>query len=160
MLHRVRQFLDASAAPSPRDFALAEAHLPPALFALFAAQHPRDVVHAARTARWLLGRGYSHPDLVVAALLHDIAKGNQRRLDRAAFVLASSARLTGRLASPGSAFEFRRALHRSLSHAAQGARMLVAAGANERVVALVRDHHTPSGAGTMLALLQEADAAS
>lgn len=105
-MHRTRQFAGAGREPSDADFALAREQLPPALFALFARQHPRDIVHAAATARWLLTRGYSQPDLVLAALLHDVGKGEQRRIDRVVYVLADAVGAAGRVASPASGSPF------------------------------------------------------
>lgn len=158
--HRARQFLAAGRSPTAGDFALAREHLEPDLFVLFARQHPRDIVHAAATARWLLTRGYSHPELVAAALLHDIGKGEQRRIDRAAHVVAEAAGVAGRAAQPRSRFALRRALARSRDHSAAGAAELRAKGAAARVVELTLNHHSPPGNDTMLALLQQADAES
>jgi putative nucleotidyltransferase with HDIG domain len=160
MWGRVRQFREAKKPPSPGDFALAEAHLSGPLLDLFRRQHPRDIVHAAATARWLIERGHNDPDLLTAALLHDIGKGHQRRRDRAGYVLASAVRGAKLLASQDSRFELRRAVARSLSHAESGAGALTAVGASPRVVDLTLRHHSPPGSDTMLALLQEADAAS
>lgn len=159
-MHRTRQFAGAGREPSDADFALAREQLPPALFALFARQHPRDIVHAAATARWLLTRGYSQPDLVLAALLHDVGKGEQRRIDRVVYVLADAVGAAGRVASPTSRFALRRAVARTREHSRSGANQLAAAGAPVRAVELTLNHHGPSGHDTMLALLQQADAES
>ena len=161
MWARVRQFREATKLPSPEDFALAaEAQLAGPLLDLFRQQHPRDIVHAAATARWLIERGHTDPELIAAALLHDVGKGHQRRRDRAGYVLANAVRGAKLLAGPGSRFEFRRALARGLAHSESGARALADAGASPRVVDLTRRHHSPPGSDTMLALLHEADAAS
>jgi putative nucleotidyltransferase with HDIG domain len=160
VIHRVRQLLRASVEPCAGDFELARSRLAPALVRLFEAQHPRDIVHAADTARWLLHRGHDDADLIAAALLHDVGKGEQRRGDRAAFVLADWAGVS-RLAADGrSRFELRRALRRTLDHSRTGAAMLEAAGASLRTVDLTRRHHQSAGTDAVLALLQEADAAS
>lgn len=157
---RIRQFLGAGVRPGAAERALAETHLPPALRSLFFDQHPRDVVHAAATATWLLARGHNDAELIQAALLHDVGKGWQRRLDRVAYVLAGRAGLAAAVADPGSRFELRRAVARSASHSEVGAARLQAAGAPTRVVELVRRHHSPSGSDAVLALLQQADEAS
>jgi putative nucleotidyltransferase with HDIG domain len=158
ILHRITQFARAGAPPTPADFAVAKQHLPPSLFELFKSQHPRDIVHSAHTALWLLERGHQDPDLIAAALLHDIGKGPQRRLDRTAWVLAHAAHVEEVFAKPGSRFEIRRALARSAAHSERGAELLVSAGASERVVALTRAHHSPPAGDPVLALLQQADA--
>lgn len=160
MRTRVRQFIQAGRTPTDEDLALAQRELTPELFALFMAQHPRDVVHGAATARWLLERGHADPDLVTAGFVHDVGKGFQRRWHRAAYVVLAHAKLTQRAADPGSRFEVRRALERTRTHSTEGAAMLRKAGASPRVVELTRLHHGPPGSDRMLALLQEADAAS
>ncbi|MCC7365543.1 MAG: HD domain-containing protein [Dehalococcoidia bacterium] len=160
MRERVRQFRHAGRKPTPADYALARQYLSPELFDLFAAQHPRDVVHSAATARWLIERGHTDPDLVAAGLLHDVGKGYQRRADRVVYVLACHAGLVQRLAGERSRFALRRAVYRSLTHSASGGDTLARAGASPRVVELTQLHHGPSGGDTVLALLQEADAAS
>lgn len=160
LLHRARQFAEAGRGPRGSDYALARASLSPALLELFEAQHARDIVHASQTARWLLTRGYSDPDLIAAALVHDIGKGDQRRFDRVAHVLASAAKVEGRLADEHSPVALRRALARSMTHGQRSAELLHAAGARERVVELALRHHEPARGDTMLALLQQADAES
>lgn len=160
MLQRIRQFVTAGRQPTPADLELAQQFLPPELYKLFLQQHPRDIFHGAATARWLLARGHDNRDLIAAALLHDVGKGNQRRIDRAVYVAATWFRLERRLACATSRFELRRAADRSLGHSERGASLLAASGAPARVVELTRRHHEPPGRDDMLALLQRADAAS
>ncbi|MGE5595181.1 MAG: HD domain-containing protein [Hyphomicrobiales bacterium] len=160
MRDRIRQFRDAGRPPTVDDYAIAAPYLDGPLLELFRAQHPRDIVHSAATARWLLDRGYDDPDLIAAALLHDIGKGHQRRFDRVAYVVAGKLRVASLLGSPGSRFEVRRAIARSLAHSERGVALLRAAGASERVVDLTARHHRPPGDDRVLALLQQADAAS
>ena len=139
---------------------LARAHLSGGLLALFEAQHPRDIRHSAATARWLLDRGHSDRDLVVAALLHDVGKGQQRRRDRVVHVLAAASGAGRWLTDARSRFEMRRALYRSRHHAEAGAGLLEAAGGAARAVALTRLHHLPAGDDPVLALLHRADGAN
>lgn len=157
---RLRQFREAGAAPTADDYALARAHLAPPLLALYEAQHPRDIVHTANTARWLIARGHTDADLVAAALLHDIGKGQQRRADRVAHVVAAWLGIGGMVADGQSRVEMRRAVDRSRKHAAAGAAMLRAAGASERCVVLTARHHGHSAGDPLLELLQQADAAT
>ncbi|MGI8927006.1 MAG: hypothetical protein ACR2HN_10220 [Tepidiformaceae bacterium] len=160
MRQRLRQFRDAGRRPAAADFALAREHLAPPLEALFAAQHPRDICHAAATARWLLARGYRDSDLLAAALLHDIGKGEQRRFDRCAYVLASCLRMASRMGAAASRFEVRRAIARSVTHAAAGANLLAVAGAPALIIDLTLRHHCAADGDDMLARLREADAAN
>jgi len=160
MRHRLRQFAEAARPPSEADFTLARAQLPESLLALFLAQHPRDIAHSAATARWLVQRGHDDPDLVAAALLHDVGKGPQRRRDRVAFVVAASVGLANAAGSERSRFEMRRAVERTARHAEAGALALAAAGASERVVYLARNHHASPALDPVLALLQQADDAT
>lgn len=158
---RVRQFREAGIPPSDADFALARRILANGpLLELFLQQTPRDIRHAAATARWLLERGHDDRDLVMAALLHDVGKGDQRRRDRVMWVVAHRFRLDHLLARQESALAMRRALARTADHASAGARLVELAGAPERVVDLTAHHHLPPGADAMLSLLQAADAAS
>jgi len=160
MWQRVIQFREAGSEPTNEDIALAKAWLPGQLFDLFLMQHPRDMVHSVNTARWLLARGYDNPDLVAAALLHDIGKGDQRRVDRVAYVVGQWLRLSDAAGSPASHIRMRRALARSRDHGRAGAHMLRAAGASDIVVTLALTHHAEAGDDAMLALLQQADAAN
>ena len=160
MRTRFRQYRQASVLPTSADFELASRYLTNELLALFRGQHPRDVVHSAATARWLIDHGQAENDLVVAGLLHDVAKGKQRRADRVAWVLADYLGMGTRLANGESRFEFRRATARTAEHSAAGARLLLHVGATPAVAELTRLHHTPPGTDRVLALLQQADAAN
>jgi predicted HD phosphohydrolase len=160
MRDRIRQWLTATDLPSKEDFAFAREVLDDPLYALFVRQHPRDVLHGVRTAWWLIDRGYEDYDLVTAALVHDIAKGAQRRRDRVAYVVASDLGIARWVAEPRSQYEVRRAVARSLVHSERGAAMLERAGASEAVISLTLLHHSDPGDDPVLALLQQADAAT
>jgi putative nucleotidyltransferase with HDIG domain len=158
---RVRQFREAGVRPTAAQFAWARDLIKDdRLFTLFARQEARDIVHAVRTAEWLLERGDDDRELLMAALLHDVGKGRQRTRDRIAWVMAETMGWERLLASPGSRLEVRRAMARTASHSRVGADLLEAAGSPAEVVRLTRLHHEEPGQDDMLLRLQAADAAS
>ena len=157
---RVRQFWEAGTAPADADFALARAWLSGPLYELFAGQHPRDIVHSAGTARWLVTHGHSARGLIEAAFLHDVGKGHQRRWDRAGYVMLQRVGAGSVAAAADSRWAFRRAVARSIGHAETSAVCMAAAGADGRALDLTRRHHEPAGSDGVLALLQQADAAN
>ncbi len=96
-----------------------------------------DERHAQRTAEALRRMG-ADEELIVAGLLHDLAKPRGTRLWHrvAAVLLASLApRLRGRLARGDGTFA------RYLDHARRGAEEAERRGASERVVRLIARHH-------------------
>ncbi len=160
MWQRVRQFTTAGAKPADGDLSFARERLPAPLFDLFGRQHPRDMVHGVNTARWLVARGHDDPDLLAAALLHDVGKGDLRRLDRVAFVLSQWLKIELVAGNHRSRLRVRRAMARSRDHSEAGARLLREAGASDLIVDLTLKHHSEAGGDAMLALLQQADAAN
>jgi putative nucleotidyltransferase with HDIG domain len=157
---RVRQFREAGRVPGAEHYRVARDFLSEPLYGLWAGQTPRDMAHSAETAMWLLARGHRDEALIGAALLHDIGKGEQRTADRVLYVMADAVGAGRLLAHPGSRFEVRRAVARTVGHSHMGATMLKGTGAEDEVVRLTRLHHAPAEGDGMLELLQEADAAS
>ena len=154
---RIRQFKEASLQPNVEDLELAQKLLDEPVLSLFLSQDLRDQRHGARTARWLILKGEKKPELLIAALIHDIGKGHQRTRDRVVHVLTSWSK-TGKLVeAKTSSFGMRQAIARSRNHSELGAQQLEQYGVSSRVIELTRLHHTPPEADTMLALLQCAD---
>jgi len=116
-------------------------------------RHCLDVFHSLRHD------GHDDPELLAAALLHDVGKGPVRLWQRVAYVLihAVSPRLLRRLASDeGSGW--RRSLASFSEHSQRGAALVEATGASSAVVTMVRLH---SGDGSdddpRVAILRAAD---
>jgi hypothetical protein len=83
-----------------RDRSLAVAVLSPAQLAAFRRMTPADQRHAVRVARAILAEGACDPDLLVAALLHDIGKVDPAGRGRVRLPHRVAKVLLGRLA-PG-----------------------------------------------------------
>lgn len=178
ILYRIRQFLHALTAPLAREDPEGVAEvLTLAQRALFDRMPAADRRHAWAVYRILKEQGIQSPDLLAAALLHDVGKAALAPpiwvrvvvvlLERFAPRLLErlpSARETGVNDRPF-AWRPRRiveylALYRD--HAELGARWAEAMGCSERTVALIRRHHErPSSPESeedrLLALLQAAD---
>ncbi len=75
-LYRIRQFWQMSRAKtlSEEELTLAREILTPKQMGLFRVMHPAEQNHAIRVANKLLNLGENNPDLLAAALLHDVGK--------------------------------------------------------------------------------------
>lgn len=152
---------------SSRDLALAAAALDERQYAAFMLMAPADQRHAARVARALLTAGLRDPDLIVAALLHDLGKVDARGEGRvllfhrvAKVALTRVAPATWRRLSaaprPGPARGYYLLRH----HPALGAAWAEALGASPRACALIAAHEGDSirpDAAEALAHLRRAD---
>lgn len=130
--------------------------------ALFLRMHARDRTHSICVMRRLERAGGSR-ELLAAALLHDVAKGQPRVWERALFAILESIslRLVDRLAS-ARGMRWRRAIWALRHHAREGAELLRRADSSERVRVLVERHteRPPADqANVELALLIAADGA-
>jgi putative nucleotidyltransferase with HDIG domain len=123
---------------------------------LFTMLSRRDQTHSAQTAARVLQARPADLELVVAALLHDVGKGEQRIWQRVAYVLL------GRAAPPLLRWlaradrGWRGALYRSLHHPLLGAQMAREIGYAEAVCCLIARHHEVT-VDPRLLLLQWAD---
>lgn len=153
-VHLTARFFDVASARSPltpAEQAEVEHWLRPAETALFFDQMPADQRHGLSAARWVEARAPGRPDLVRAALVHDVAK-RHARMGVIARVLAS---LCLELGIP---VKGRYAVYRD--HPEIGARELEELGAEPIVVSFARHHHGPAPAGFPIeewTLLREAD---
>ena len=153
-MRTLRAFVPALARP---DDAFAEAWLPATEFALYRRMDRRDRDHACRVARGLLAVEPRAPALLVrAALLHDVGKADRpyRPWER----IAVHVYRPGRGAGAGVGGAGLAALWRHhQAHPARGAAMILAAGGDPEVAALVRAHHDADGPRE-LELLRRVDA--
>jgi hypothetical protein len=127
----------------PADDALAGAILPPELFALYRRMRRSERQHSLRVLRALQNAGHTQPDLLVAALLHDVGKIQRPFfLPEKVLVVLVRAAFPARYAlwSQGSARGWRRPFAISAQHPAWGAEMVAAAGASPLTVELIRRH--------------------
>lgn len=154
-LYRARQFF-ASLRPRIGEAERDEvaAYLTPAQLRLFQAMVGRDQRHCLDVFQALRRHGCDDPDLLAAALLHDVGKGDVRLWHRVAYVLlaAVSPRLLLLLAATDRP-SWRGALARLHGHPERGAALVAAVGASDAVVRLIRG----DPAEGRLALLQAAD---
>jgi hypothetical protein len=132
---------------------------------LFARYSPADQWHALRVLHMLRDAGYNHPDLLAAALLHDVGKTRYPLSvwDRVVIVVGQG--LLGRRTErwgDGEPRGWRRPFVVRAQHPAWGAGMAAAAGTRPGVVALIRRHQEKPVSGTgdqeiLLRQLQWAD---
>jgi hypothetical protein len=154
------------AKPGSEDLALADQHLPPNLGVLFHQMSRGDQVHGLRVLRSLLARSEGDPDLLAAALLHDVGKSRVRmRLWERILIVVVSWLAPGRVRDwgEGQLNSWRRPFVISVHHPAWGAEMIRQAGGSQQLVALVLRHqeHLPPDPtreiDRLLYRLQEAD---
>jgi putative nucleotidyltransferase with HDIG domain len=162
LVYRLRQLAhNLSAGPlSPAAATSVATVLTPAEQALFARFTPADQWHGIRVLRTLQSGGYHDPDLLAAALLHDIGKTRRplSPLDRTLVVVGQT--LLPRRAQvwgEGALDSWQRPFVVRAHHPAWGAAMAGRAGSRPRVVDLIRRHADPPGDDLLLQALQWAD---
>jgi hypothetical protein len=155
LFYRAHQFwLALSAKPDPAGLEAARGVLTLVQMALFIAMPPSEQRHALKVLQKLLRQGESHPDLLVAALLHDV--GKQRHplhlLERVVIVLGQKlfpqkARHWGAEPPDGlhSLPAWQRPFVVAAQHPAWGAQMACEAGVSRLGQALIRRHQEQAG---------------
>jgi hypothetical protein len=162
-LRQVYQQLGFVAPLSADDHAEVARWLPASAIALFQEMSVADQQHSLRVCRGLQARGSEERDLLAAALLHDVGKG-QRRVPfwtRPVVVMGKlcAPSLLSHLAiypregmtGPG----WRGALGSAWYHAEVGAKLAAAAGLSEQAVLYIRTHHQSNGPAAELHLVDE-----
>jgi hypothetical protein len=177
--YRSRQFWNAlQARPAPEALSQASAYLTPALQQVFERMSAAEKAHSLAVLNRLLHQGETHPDLLAAALLHDVGKSIAplRLWERVVIVLGRAlfspqVERWGRQAEPGASGAKEPWLSRVLKrpfrvasrHPEWGARLVEQAGGSPGCVRLVRRHqdllnHPPhTEEDRLLAALQAAD---
>ncbi len=156
--YRIRQFWGAlRARPSAEDLEQARNLLSTAQMTLFTRLQASEQVHGLSVYRKLTEQSECHPDLLVAALLHDVGKSvcQLRPWERALIVLGKAidperVKRWGRQAcpQPGRLTGWRRPFIVSEQHAGWGAGLAREAGVSPLTERLIRRHQDPVPPGS------------
>ena len=146
--YRVQQLIHAlTAAPAQQECQEVEAFLKPELMNLFSAMQPGEQAHSLRIYHSLRENGVQDPDLLTAALLHDVGKNRLplRLWERAYIVLANSlapglVETWGRSAIQEGLPFWKQPFVIAVQHPEWGAQMTEQAGASILAVDLIRNH--------------------
>ena len=154
--YRVGQFVQALTARVPEQEAeQAIRILTPEAQALFRRQAVQDQRHALAVYRTLCQAGRTNPQLLAAALLHDVGKAAARlpAWQRAIIVLLErfAPRLLARLGQGELPQGWRRPYVVHIQHPETGARWAQEAGCSPLTVALIRRHQDGLASGSSLA---------
>ncbi len=144
----------------PVDAAYVGRYLDPALLCLFRRMSRAEQHHGIAICRALEAQGHSDPDLLVAALLHDVGKvqAPPRLWDRVIAVLGEHfAPQRAARWGVGDPRGLRRGFVVRRMHPEWGAALAEQAGARSRSVSLIRHHHSLAGDDGELVALQMTD---
>ncbi len=150
IFYRAYQFWRAlTATPAADGLEQASQALSPQLMALFLNQTASEQVHSLTVFLHLCDQGERSPDLLSAALLHDIGKSRYplQTWERVVAVIGQA--LPIRQTTFWSQAEprgWKRPFAVARGHAGWGAEMAAAGGASQLTVELIRRHHDPVAA--------------
>ena len=166
-IYRVRQFASALLARvSPDDLREADEVLAPDAQRLFRRMSVSDQRHSLNVMRALRRQGHTEPDVLAAALLHDVGKSAAWLAPWHRAIIVLSARFApGLLAwlTRGEPRGWRRPFVIHRQHAEIGAKWAAQAGCSALTVSLIRRHQEPlrrepaDEEERLLAALQRAD---
>lgn len=147
-LYRIRQFklFLLASQPAPEDLEPARHMLTDRQFALFLGLQSAEQAHSLAVYTELVSRGESSPDLLTAALLHDIGKVLHplKAWERGLVVIAKSViPVQAHKWGSGPARGWRRPFVVIEQHPAWGAEMAAQVGTDAFVVELIRRHQEP-----------------
>ncbi len=162
-LRQVRQQLGFVTPLSAEDLAEVARWLPPTAIPLFQTMSPADQQHSLRVCRGLQTRGCVEKDLLAAALLHDVGKGQGRVPFWTRPLIVIGKLCAPRLLAHMTVYpresmlypRWRRSLSYAWYHADVGADLAAAAGLPERAVLYIRTHHQSHGPAAELHLVDE-----
>jgi hypothetical protein len=152
VLYRVRQFFHAMwTSVDPADLEQARSVLTPAQMTLFVGMQSSEQAHALSVYRQLLAQGETSPDLLTAALLHDVGKNcRPLRLFERVLIVLSKAIYPAQSKRWGSTYPeeagkkvLKQAFAVAEQHPAWGAELAAEAGASPLTVELIRLHQDP-----------------
>jgi len=151
LFYRTHQLWKALAVqPADKDLDRVGNWLSPSQQALFFRLQPSEQAHSLDLLRRLIAQGESHPDLLAAALLHDVGKIQYPlQLWERVWVVLAHTLMPGWVKKWGSQPiqagqpfpAWRKALMVAEQHPRQGAELAAQAGSTSMVVALILRHH-------------------
>jgi len=169
LLYRTRQFWDAlnHKPPTAHELAPAKSVLTEKQMALFVRLQPSEQIHALNVLETLSTQGETHPDLLTAALLHDVGKScHPLRLWERVVIVLGKKLFPERVKSWGlrEPRGWARPFVVASGHPLWGAELSQKAGASPLTVHLILEHQNkiPAGKGNAIeyqlqTLLQSAD---
>jgi len=145
IFYRLRQFRTALRTPplTQQDFAPAQAVLTEAEMALFSRLQSCEQTHALNVLQTIQTRGENHPDLLTAALLHDIGKiGHPLRIWERVIIVLGKKFFPERMKTWGRARPqgWRRPFVVAFQHPLWGTELTQKVGASPLAVHLIRTH--------------------
>jgi putative nucleotidyltransferase with HDIG domain len=153
VFYRAHQLWQAlTVTPATEDLERASQALSPQLMALFLNQQASEQVHSLKVFIDLCDQGEQSPELLAAALLHDVGKSRYplQLWERVTVVIGQA--FAFRQAASWSQAEprsWRRPFVVARQHGVWGAEMAAASGASPLTVELIRRHHDPVAASSV-----------